>query len=62
MEGTCITCCFWKRFDANTGECHCKAPLPFNHNPKDQMINFETRWPLTNKEQSCGELKPIPAS
>lgn len=54
----CEDCCFWRPFADHMGECHCKAPLPYIYDPKDETLHKGTRWPLTKGEQRCGEFQP----
>ncbi len=58
MIGRCEECNYWKPFADNTGECYCKAPLPYIHNPEEKTLHKVTRWPLTKKDQRCGEFAP----
>ena len=53
----CESCRFWKPFRDNTGECHCKAPLPYVHEPEKKTLHKVTRWPLTHKDNLCGEFQ-----
>ena len=56
-EGYCANCRFWKKCDDNSGECHRKAPLPYISRHEEETKNIGTRWPFTNKQQSCGEFE-----
>ena len=58
MEKNCENCRFWKQKSKDkSGECHCKAPLPYIYCSKEKTLNSGTRWPLTDRYQSCGEFK-----
>jgi hypothetical protein len=64
MENYCKDCRFWKKSENSTGECHCKAPLPYVDNPEKKKLHPEentlyagTRWPLTKHTQFCGEFQ-----
>jgi len=57
MDNMCKDCKFWKPFADNTGECHCKAPLPYIHEIEKETIHKVTRWPLTKQHQGCGEFE-----
>jgi len=57
MKNHCENCRFWKKFKGITGECHCKAPLPYIHNTEDETLHKVTRWPLTKHTQFCGEFQ-----
>jgi len=55
----CEDCRFWRLFNRedNTGECFCKAPLPYIHKFEEKTLNKVTRWPLTKGKQHCGEFQ-----
>lgn len=61
MQELCENCRFWKGIkgigDNNSGECHRKAPLPYMYRPEEKTLHVGTRWPLTNRNQSCGEFE-----
>ncbi len=59
MTGHCKDCGYWISVNNDTGECHCKAPLPYLHHPKVETSRKMTRWPLTMQDQMCGEFKEI---
>jgi len=56
MDNLCTECKFWKPFKDNTGECHCKAPLPYIFEIEKETLYKVTRWPLTDHHQGCGEF------
>ena len=60
MTEHCEDCAYWIHFDGDTGECHCKAPLPTLHAPTVQAPHKVARWPLTQKHEICGEFKERP--
>jgi len=54
----CEDCRFWKPFGVEgVGECHCKAPLPYIWKVEEETREKGTRWPLTAKNQHCGEFQ-----
>ncbi len=55
--GICGECKCWKPLKDNTGECHCKAPLPYIKKDEEETRDNGTRWPLTHMNQSCGEFQ-----
>ena len=57
MTDYCEHCAYWIPFNDDTGECHCRAPLPYLHHPEVETRRKVTRWPLTRKDQTCGEFK-----
>jgi len=57
MDEKCSACQYWKPFGDKTGECRCKAPLPYLVDPKNETFRKEARWPLTMADQGCGEFK-----
>lgn len=57
-DHNCEDCRFWKPFGVKgVGECHCKAPLPYIHEPKEETLHKVSRWPLTKQHQYCGEFQ-----
>lgn len=56
MDNMCMDCEYWKPFKDNTGECYCKAPLPYIHETEMESLHKVTRWPLTNQHQGCSEF------
>ncbi|TKJ37523.1 MAG: hypothetical protein CEE38_08490 [Planctomycetes bacterium B3_Pla] len=62
MIKTCEKCKFWTIGGAFAeGKCHRRAPLPYSMDRKDSEEKTSskiTRWPLTHKDQLCGEFKP----
>jgi hypothetical protein len=57
MVEHCEDCRFWRKFDDNSGECYCKAPLPYKYRPEEKTLHVGTRWPLTDRYQCCGEFE-----
>ena len=59
MTGTCQECDYWKEAAGPaTGECHCRAPLPYIQETDEKTTHKRARWPLTGRSQICGEFKP----
>ncbi len=56
MNEYCENCRHWKPFQDNMGECHCRAPLPYIHDPEEKTLDKVSRWPLTKTNQYCGEF------
>ncbi len=57
MTEHCEDCTYWIHFEDDTGECRCKAPLPYLHHPQVETHHKVTRWPLTKRDEVCGEFK-----
>lgn len=57
IQEECGSCRFWKPFTDGKGECYCKAPLPYIHEPEQETLHKVTRWPLTKEHQRCGEFQ-----
>ena len=60
MTEHCKDCSYWIRLNDDTGECHCKAPLPYLHHPEVSTRPKVTVWPVTKSDQICGEFKEKP--
>ena len=57
MVKHCEDCRFWgPNIDKKSGECHCRAPLPYKYRPEEKTLHTGTRWPLTDRYQGCGEF------
>lgn len=58
MTGTCQECDYWMELASlSIGECHCKAPSPYIQETEEKRTNKRTRWPLTGRNQTCGEFQ-----
>ena len=56
-KDTCISCEFWKQDDEihNQGECRVRSPVCLVIVEANSTV--ETHWPVTDRNDWCGEFK-----
>jgi len=54
----CESCKFWECTENNFGICKRHAPSPIVTMKVDEM-SYQIVWPLTGKDDSCGEYKVL---
>lgn len=55
-EAACGACAFWKKTGENAGECRVQPPQAIAFKV-DEETRVETRFPVTEATDWCGEFK-----